>query len=81
MGGGGGGGGGIRGVRVIVNGEVKFFVEIQKKKYFFLGGGVGRGWGGGSSRGWGSGRGCIIITIITRIVFLQKTDVSPLFVV
>ena len=36
-----GSGGG--GVRVDVNGEVKFFVKIQKKKYFFLG---GSGWGG-----------------------------------
>ena len=37
-----------------VNGEVKFFVKIQKKK--FEGGGVGRGRGGGGSDqglGWG----------------------------
>ena len=53
---GGGGGGGVRvdvyeelrwGIRADVNGEVKFFVKIQK--YFFFGGGGGRGVGGGGS--------------------------------
>ena len=41
------------GVRVEVNGEVKFFVKIQKKK-IGGGGGVFRG-RGGSDRGWGGG--------------------------
>ena len=41
------------GVRVDVNGEVKFFVKIQEK-IFFKGGGPIRGWaGGGGSKVWG----------------------------
>ena len=45
---GGGGGSGPSGVRVDVNGEVKFFVKIQKT---FLWGVSGRG--GGGMSGWG----------------------------
>ena len=46
------------GVRVDVNEELKFFVKIQKKR-FFLGGGVGGGGGsvGGSVGGSGEGSG------------------------
>ena len=53
--GGGGrvGGGSGWGVRVDVNGEVKFFVKIQKK----MRGGRGRGGVGGPIRGWGRGGG------------------------
>ena len=48
------GGGG--GVGVDVNEEFKF-CENSKKKYFFLGGGVGGdgGWVGGGGSGWGGG--------------------------
>ena len=53
---GGVGGGSGWGVRVDVNEELKFFVKIQKKKNFFLGGGGGWG-GGGVSVGGGSGEG------------------------
>ena len=43
--------GGVRfGVRVDVNGEVKF-VSKFKKKYFFWGGGVGRGRSGAGGGG------------------------------
>ena len=40
------------GVRVDVN-EIEVFVKIQKKNFFFLGGGVGGVGGGGSGSGWG----------------------------
>ena len=50
LGGGGvGSGGGGEGVRVDVNGEVKFF-ENSKKTFFFFGGG---GVGSGLESGWG----------------------------
>ena len=41
------------GVRVDVN-EIEVFVKIQKKNFFFGGGGRRWGrWGGGSGSGWG----------------------------
>ena len=42
-----GGSGSGWGVRVDVNEELKFFVELFKKKIFFLGGGGGPVGGGG----------------------------------
>ena len=42
------------GVRVDVN-EIEVFVKIQKKKFFFGGGGVGRWGGSGFGRGWVGG--------------------------
>ena len=47
--GGDGGSGSVCGVRVDVNEELKFFLKIPKKKFFF--------WGGGSVGGSGEGSG------------------------
>ena len=63
----GGGGGGFR---VDVNGEVKFFVKIQKKK---KNGGGGGGWAGGPIRGWSGGGGS---KVWGRWVMLGKEDVN-----
>ena len=57
----GGGGGGVGGRGGVKNGsgwmfieELKFLGKFTKKKYFFLGGGEGRG---GVGFGWGGGHG------------------------
>ena len=49
----GGGGGVCWGIRVDVNEELKIFVKIKKKNFFFWGG--GRGEGGGQVGGVGLG--------------------------